>query len=161
MLWQLWFVYIGLLVYLYLRSFSPAFLSVMKPRSPIKVTMPLPSVLKHGAKLCSAKSKRTGLPCNNPAAFNCRTCKVHGAHRSRNVAKGINSGKYKNGHYTKEAKEQSSKSLVKLRYLEEIGKQGGFMTGTKTRGPKPTGYVKLDMTKPEELAIALDEIEKT
>jgi hypothetical protein len=120
--------------------------------------LPLPSVLKHGAKLCSAKSKRTGLPCNNPAAFNCRTCKVHGAHRSRNVAKGINSGKYKNGHYTKEAKEQSSKSLVKLRYLEDIGQQGGFMKGNRTRGPKPTGYVKLDMNNELELIAALEKI---
>ena len=120
--------------------------------------MPLPSVLKHGAKLCSAKSKRTGLPCNNPAAFNCRTCKVHGAHRSRNVAKGINSGKYKNGHYTKEAKEQSSKILVKLRYLEDMGQQGGFMKGTRTRGPKPTGYVNLDMNNELELIAALEKI---
>ena len=121
--------------------------------------MPLPSLLKHGAKLCSAKSKRTGLPCNNPAAYSCKTCRMHGAHKSRNVAHGVNSGKYKNGHYTKEAKEKSSKNLVKLRYLEDIGQQGGFMTGTRTRGPKPNGYVKLDMTKSDELIIALKKIE--
>ena len=120
--------------------------------------MPLPSVLKHGAKLCSAKSKRTGLPCNNPAAFNCRTCKVHGAHRSRNVAKGINSGKYKNGHYTKEAKEKSSKSLVRLRYLEDIGQEAGIILGSKTRGRKPNGYIKLDISNKEELLIALKKI---
>ena len=120
--------------------------------------MPLPSVLKHGAKLCSAKSKRTGLPCNNPAAFNCKTCRMHGAHKSRNVAKGGKSGKYKNGHFTKEAKEKSSKSLVRLRYLEELGIQGGFMTGTRTRGPKPTGYIKLNMKNKEELLIALKKI---
>ena len=121
--------------------------------------MPLPSVLKHGAKQCTAKSKRTGLPCNNPAAFNCRTCKVHGAHRSRNVANGAKSGKYKNGHFTKEAKEKTQKTIVKLRYLEDLGQQGGFMTGTRTRGPKPTGYIKLDMKNKEELLIALKVIE--
>lgn len=123
--------------------------------------MPLPSIRLHGAKLCAAKSKRTGLTCNNPAAHGCKTCRMHGAHKSRNVAKGVNSGKYKNGNFTKEAKEKTQKTIVKLRYLEDLGQQGGFMTGTRTRGPKPTGYVKLDMTKPEELAIALDEIEKT
>jgi len=117
--------------------------------------MPLPSLLKYGAKQCSANSKRTGLPCNNPAAFNCKTCRMHGAHKSRNVANGTKSGKYKNGHFTKEAKEKSSKSLVKLRYLEDMGKQGGFMTGTRTRGPKPTGYIKLDMKNKDELLIAL------
>ena len=120
--------------------------------------MPLPSVLKHGAKLCSAKSKRTGLPCNNPAAHGCKTCRMHGSHKSRNVAHGVNSGKYKNGHFTKEAKEKSYKSLVKLRYLEDIGQQGGFMTGARTRGPKPTGYIKLNMKNKEELLIALKKI---
>lgn len=123
--------------------------------------MPLPSVLKHGAKLCSAKSKRTGLPCNNPAAHGCKNCRMHGAHKSRNVAKGINSGKYKNGNYTKEAKKKSSESLVRLRYLEDIGKQGGFMTGARTRGPKPIGYVKLDMNNNDELLIALEKIEES
>ena len=117
--------------------------------------MPLPSVLKHGAKLCSAKSKRTGFPCNNPAAHGCKSCRMHGAHKSRNVANGVKSGKYKNGHYTKEAKEKSSKILVKLRYLEDLGQQGGFMTGAKTRGPKPTGYVKLDMKNRDELLVAI------
>ncbi len=123
--------------------------------------MPLPSVVKHGAKICSAKSKRTGLTCNNPAAHGCKTCRMHGAHKSRNVANGVNSGKYINGHYTKEAKEKSSKSLVRLRYMEDIGKQGGFMTGTRTRGPKPIGYVKLDMTNKDELLIALKKIEES
>ena len=121
--------------------------------------MPLPSVLKHGALQCKAKSKRTNLPCNNPAAHGCKTCRMHGSHKSRNVANGVNSGKYKNGHYTKEAKKKSSENLVKLRYLEDIGQQGGFMTGTRTRGPKPNGYVKLDMTKSDELIIALKKIE--
>jgi hypothetical protein len=122
--------------------------------------MPLPSVLKHGAKLCSAKSKRTGLHCNNPAAYGCKTCRMHGAHKSRNVAKGTESGKYTNGHYTNEAKEKSSKSLVRLRYLEDMGQQGGFMTGARTRGPKPKGYLKLDMNNKEELLIALKKIEE-
>ena len=122
--------------------------------------MPLPSVIKHGAKLCSGKSKRTGLPCNNPAAHGCKSCRMHGAHKSRNVAKGINSGKYTNGHFTKEAKEKSRKSLVRLRYLEDLGQQGGFMKGARTRGPKPTGYVKLDMKNKDELLIALKVIDE-
>ncbi len=122
--------------------------------------MPLPSVLKHGAKQCSAKSKRTGFPCNNPAAYGCKSCRMHGAHKSRNVANGVNSGNYKNGQYTKEAKERSSKTLLKLRYLEDLGQQGAFMNGNRTRGPKPKGYIKLDMKKREELAIALKKIEE-
>jgi len=83
---------------------------------------------------------------------------MHGAHKSRNVAQGVNSGKYKKGHYTKEVRKRSSENLVKLRYLEDLGQQGGFMTGTRTRGPKPTGYVKLDMKNKDELLIALKKI---
>jgi len=120
--------------------------------------MPLPSIRLHDAKQCSAKSKRTGLPCNNPAAYGCKTCRMHGAHKSRNVAYGINSGKYKNGHHTKEAKEKTRKTIVKLRYLEDLGQQGGFMTVTRTRGPKPNGYLKLDMKNEDELLIALKTI---
>ena len=122
--------------------------------------MPLPSVFKHGAKLCSAKSKRTGLPCNNPAAHGCKTCRMHGAHKSRNVANGVNSGKYKNGHHTMEAKEKTRKTIVKLRYLEDLGHQCGFMRGARTRGPKPTGYIELDLTEENKLLIALKKIQE-
>ena len=121
--------------------------------------MPLPSLLKYGAKQCTAKSKRTGRTCNNPAAHGCKTCRMHGAHKSRNVAKGVKSGKYKNGHYTKETKEKTQKTIVKLRYLEDLGQQGGFMKGARTKGPKPTGYVKLDMKNKDELVIALKVID--
>jgi hypothetical protein len=85
---------------------------------------------------------------------------MHGAHKSRNVAHGVNSGKYKNGHYTKEAREKTRKTIVKLRYLEDLGQQGGFMNGARTRGPKPTGYVKLDMKNKDELLIVLKVIDE-
>jgi len=122
--------------------------------------MPLPSIRLHGAKLCAAKSKRTGLPCNNPAAFSCSSCRMHGAHKSRNVARGVNSGKYKKGHFTKEAKEKTRKTIVKLRYLEDLGHQCGFMRGARTRGPKPTGYIELDLTEENKLLIALKKIQE-
>ena len=40
----------------------------------------------------------------------------------------------------------------------ELGIQGGFLKGARTRGPKPTGYVKLDLDNKEELLIALKKI---
>ena len=49
---------------------------------------------------------------------------------------------------------------MKLRYLEDMGKQGGFMNGARTRGPKPNGYVKLDLSKAENLVIAIETINK-
>ena len=55
---------------------------------------------------------------------------MHGAHKSRNVANGDKSGKYKNGNFTKDAKEKTQKTIVKLRYLEDLGQQGGFISLT-------------------------------
>ena len=121
--------------------------------------MPLPSITKYGAIKCSAKSKRTGLPCNNPAAHNCKTCRMHGAHKSRHVAHGVNSGKYINGQFTKDAKEQSKKSLVKLRYLEDIGHHFKVMNGSKTKGPKPNGYQKVDLNDEENLKKVIEIID--
>ena len=83
---------------------------------------------------------------------------MHGAHKSRNAANGVNSGKYKNGHYTKEAKEKTQKTIVKLRYLEDVGQETGIILGSKTRGRKPKGYIKLDISNKEELLIALKKI---
>lgn len=34
----------------------------------------------HCAKRCCAKSKRTGLPCGNPAVRGWAVCRMHGAH---------------------------------------------------------------------------------
>ena len=62
--------------------------------------MPLPSVI-NGAKQCLAKSKRTGLPCNNPAAHGCRTCRMHGARRQETIRKDKDHPQYKHGHETR------------------------------------------------------------
>jgi hypothetical protein len=44
--------------------------------------------------------------------------------------------------------------------LEDLGQQGGFLKGARTRGPKPTGYVKLDMKIEDELVIAIKTLEE-
>jgi len=43
--------------------------------------MPLPSVETGACPRCRGKSKRSGLPCQNPAAYGCKTCRIHGAHK--------------------------------------------------------------------------------
>lgn len=84
--------------------------------------MPLPCVSIYGADQCQAKSKRTGLPCNNPAAFGCRTCRMHGAHRSRRAAAGINHWNHRHGRETLAARRLRSKALAELKQLLVIGR---------------------------------------
>ena len=100
--------------------------------------MPLPS-LSYGAKQCTAKSKRTGLPCNNPAAYGCRTCRMHGARK--NVVSGKAHPNWKHGGRSKEGVKQHSEKLGELRYLEDLGHAIGMMSGPKTRGRKPSGFI--------------------
>lgn len=97
--------------------------------------MPLPSVVKHGAQLCSIKSKRTGLPCRNPAAYGCRACRQHGARD--NIVFGKAHPNWRHGDRSKEGMKQNSEKLNELRYLEDLSHEIGLMSGPKTCGRKP------------------------
>jgi hypothetical protein len=116
--------------------------------------MPLPSVTK-GALQCQVKCKRTGIRCKNPAAFSCKSCRMHGAHRSRKALRGADHPNYKNGGETKEARAERSSTSAKLLYIRDIGDHIGMFTGTQTRGRKPTGYCKLDLNTNLGLNLAL------
>ena len=50
---------------------------------------------------CQARSKRTGLPCRNPAVRGKRVCRMHGAHGG--APAGECNGRYRHGRYTREA----------------------------------------------------------
>lgn len=115
--------------------------------------MPLPSVEKYGAKRCAAKSKRTKEPCKNPAAYGCKTCRYHGAKRSRKAPEGPNHPKYKNAGFTKPEKAKRRATSLMFQRLEEIGWHVGMFTGTKTRGRKVGA--RLDLNDPDQLLQAL------
>ena len=104
--------------------------------------MPLPSVVKHGAKLCSAKSKRTGLPCKNPAAYGCRTCRHHGARKQQTIRRGEQHPNYIHGNRTLEAKQQSSKVSLELQLLEDFMHVLGMTSAKRSKGRKAKGYQK-------------------
>lgn len=89
--------------------------------------MPLPNV----TKLCAARSKRTGLPCRNPAAYGCRTCRVHGAHRIR---RGKNAPNFKSGMFSESGIAEYRAGMSRLQLLEELGHETGLITGKRTRG---------------------------
>lgn len=89
--------------------------------------MPLPSVLKHGAKLCSAKSKRTGLSCNNPAAFGCKTCRMHGARRPESIKRGKQHPNYVHGERSIEGIKRHREVMTEIKMLTKLAKQLGMI----------------------------------
>jgi len=89
--------------------------------------MPLPSVLKHGAKLCSAKSKRTGLPCNNPAAFDCKTCRMHGARRPESIKRNKLHPNYVHGERSIEGIKRHREAMGRIEMLTKLAKQLGMI----------------------------------
>jgi len=117
--------------------------------------MPLPSLL-NGAVQCQGLTKRTKQRCKNPAAYGCRSCRMHGAHRSRNVLKGINHPRYKNGERSKAVEAEIRKKSILLRYLMDIGNHVElFYKQLKTKGRPPLGYRQLNLKDPEQLALAI------
>ena len=105
--------------------------------------MPLPSMRLHGAKQCAAKSKRTGLPCNNPAAYGCRTCRMHGARKAESIKRGEQHPNYVHGGRTLEAKKQSSAQCAKLQMMEDAMHLLKMTTAKRSRGRKANGYYKI------------------
>lgn len=122
--------------------------------------MPLPSLL-NGAKQCQVMSRRTKLRCKNPAAYGCRSCRMHGAHKSRNVLQGKDHPQYKNGERSKTREAEYRRTSTTLLTLRDIGDSIGMFSGTHTRGRKPNGYRKLDASNPEQLLIAILKTQKT
>jgi len=118
--------------------------------------MPLPSV-KNGATQCAVKCKRTSIRCKNPAAFGCKSCRMHGAHQSRNTLAGEAHPQFIHGKNTKQAKERHRRTTAKLLFLEDLGHHIKMFheNAPRTRGRKPNGYLKLNMSEPNQLTIAL------
>ena len=117
--------------------------------------MPLPSVL-NGALQCQVNCKRTGIRCKNPAAYGCKACRIHGAHKSRNVLQGANHPQYRHGGETKAARKAHQETLLRLAYLVAIGNHCNlFYREIKPLGRPPSGYAQLELTDPKQLAEAI------
>lgn len=105
--------------------------------------MTLPSMKLHGAKQCTAKSKRTGLPCNNPAAYGCRTCRMHGARKAESIKRGKHHPNYKHGKRTLKAQAEQSAVSRRLQQLEDALHLLKMTTPKRSRGRKASGYCKI------------------
>ena len=105
--------------------------------------MPLPSISKHGAKQCTAKSKRTSRPCRNLAAYGCRTCRMHGARKAESIKRGKQHPNYVHGNRTLEAELEQSATSRRLQELEDAMHLLGMTTAKRSRGRKASGYCKI------------------
>ena len=96
---------------------------------------------------CQAMSKRTKNQCGRPALKGKNVCDFHGGRSSGpRTAEGKERSRQahiKSGAYTKQARLQSSSTSLKLAQLESIGFALGLMKGTRTRGPKPHGFINI------------------
>lgn len=80
--------------------------------------MPIKWIDSRSDKQCTARAKSTGLRCLNPAAYGCRTCRVHGARKQKSIKRGKNHPNYLHGMETLKAKGIRSVKLAELREIE-------------------------------------------
>ena len=109
---------------------------------------------------CKAQSSRTNLQCSKPALKGRAVCQFHGGlstgPRSKEGKDRIRATHFKHGEETVEAKAERSAKSVVFRYLTDIGNHCDmFYKKLKTRGRPPSGYTQLDLTDPEQLALAI------
>jgi hypothetical protein len=111
--------------------------------------MPLPSISKHGAKQCSIKSKRSGLPCKNPAAYGCKSCRLHGARKAESIKRGKDHVNFVHGMRTLVTQKEQSDTTCLLQQLEDAMYLLNMTTAKRLRGRKANGYCKI--TSVEEI----------
>ena len=109
---------------------------------------------------CKAQSSRTKLQCSKPALKDKAVCGHHGGlstgPRSKDGKERIRAAHWRHGGETLEAKAERSAKSVMFRYLTDIGNHCNmFYKQLKTRGRPPSGYERLDLTEPEQLAFAI------
>jgi hypothetical protein len=100
--------------------------------------MPLPTVTE--ANRCTARTKSRNLEsCLNPRAYQCTTCRVHGARKPETILRGKQHPAYKDGSQTLEARAEYSAAAARLRTLEQIMVDTGMVSADfkRTVGRKP------------------------
>ena len=125
---------------------------------------PEPYLITAGWKIrcrrCKAQSSRAKLQCSKPALKGKLVCGHHGGYSTGLKTKAgkdrIRAAHWRHGEETLEAKAERSEKSVMFRYLTDIGNHCNmFYKQLKTRGRPPSGYAQLDLTDPDQLAIAI------
>lgn len=112
---------------------------------------------------CQAKSKRTHKQCARPAMRGKKVCNFHGG---KSTGPQTPEGKersrqahIKTGEYTQDARHYQLATMLKLAYLSDMAYQLNLISAPKTRGPKPSGYIKYNSVG--EIIQAIEETTKT
>jgi hypothetical protein len=94
---------------------------------------------KRALPLWGSWPKSTKERCLVPAAYGCRTCRLHGARRRNSIKQVTAHPNFLHGAETLEAKQQRSLKLAELREIELDLFSKGLIVGSRTAGRKPTG----------------------
>ena len=90
---------------------------------------------------CLARSKRTKQQCQAPASKGKTKCRFHGGAstgpKTEQGRQRCAEAKTIHGNETRKARTERSEDMRRLRVLEDLGHQLGFMSGPRTRGVKP------------------------
>jgi hypothetical protein len=93
---------------------------------------------------CQALSRRSKEQCKKPALRGKRVCDFHGGRstgpRTEEGKASIAKAHTIHGNETKAKREKRSRSSAYLMELEDVAWALDMMTGTRTRGRKPSGY---------------------
>ncbi len=83
-------------------------------------------------------------------------CRLHGGIvGKRKVLRGADHPQFRNKGESRQEREERSKKSAALLYLRDIGDHANLFNGTKTRGRRPIGYQRLDLSDESQLAIAI------
>ena len=99
--------------------------------------MPFTWVDSHEEKQCTARAKSTKQRCLNPAAYGCKTCRLHGARHNSSIKRGEEHPNYQHGMETLEAKRNRSIKLAELRAIQDDLIAKGLIKCKRTTGRKP------------------------
>lgn len=94
--------------------------------------MPLPNLRRR----CLATARSTGKQCLNPAAFGCKTCRVHGAWNGARSRVGSTHPRYKHGRRTSRSIDNYRAAMSRLQNIERIGYLTGLLEGRRVSGRK-------------------------
>jgi len=83
-------------------------------------------------------------------------CRLHGGIIGiRKAVRGADHPQYRNKGESRQEREERSKRSAVLLYLRDIDAHVNLFNGTKTRGRRPKGYLRLDLSDKTQLAIAI------
>ena len=92
-------------------------------------------------KRCQARSKRSGLQCCAPAIVDKNVCRFHGGKstgpKTPEGRQRCAQSRWVHGDETSSVRLERSLASARLALLESVGFEFGFMSGPKSRGPKP------------------------